>query len=124
MAIKSFKEKFHVASCQLRPQRAGRPLSQGWLQNLMRLVQEVQGAVLTGKVAVEAPKMFKIAKGREGGVMQYCEVASMLPAWHFMTGHRYKGGPFSYFAFLEEAVRPTNMAPQLVVTHVLPYSEL
>ena len=55
----------NVASCQLR-----------WVQNLMRLVEEVQGAVFSGKVAFEAPKMFKIAKGREGGVMQYREVAS------------------------------------------------
>ena len=47
-----------------------------WVQNLMRLVEEVQGAVFTGKVAFEEPKMFKIAKGREGGVMQYREVAS------------------------------------------------
>ena len=66
----------NVANCQLRPQRAGRPLSQLWLQNLMRLVEEVQGAVFSGKVAFEEPKMFKIAKGREGGVMQYREVAS------------------------------------------------
>ena len=43
---------------------------------MMRLVGEVQGAVFSGKVAFEAPKMFKIAKGREGGVMQYREVAS------------------------------------------------
>ena len=43
---------------------------------MMRLVEEVQGAVFSGKVAFEAPKMFKIAKGREGGVMQYREVAS------------------------------------------------
>ena len=43
---------------------------------MMRLVEEVQGAVFTGKVAFEEPKMFKIAKGREGGVMQYREVAS------------------------------------------------
>ena len=55
----------NVASCQLR-----------WVQNLMRLVEEVQGAVFSGKVAFEAPTMFKIAKGREGGVMQYREVAS------------------------------------------------
>ena len=66
----------NVASCQLRSQWAGRPLSQLWLQNLMRLVKEVQGAVFSGKVAFEEPKMFKIAKGREGGVMQYREVAS------------------------------------------------
>ena len=68
----------NVANCQLRPQRAGRPLSQWWgtqrarcplsqlwVQNLMRLVTEVQGAVFSGKVVFEAPKMFKIAKGRE-----------------------------------------------------------
>ena len=36
---------------------------------------------------------------------------------------RYIGRPFSYFAFLEKAVRPTNMARQ-TQTHILPYSEL
>ena len=78
----------NVANCQLRPQRGGRlalpmrlggtprPTELRWVQNLMRLVEEVQGAVFSGKVAFEAPKMFKIAKGREGGVMQYREVAS------------------------------------------------
>ena len=55
----------NVANYQLR-----------WVRNLVRLVEEVQGAVFSGKVAFEAPKMFKIAKGREGGVMQYREVAS------------------------------------------------
>ena len=66
-------------------------------------------------------QMRRLDRVREG---MLAKVASMLPARHFMTGHRYKGRPFSYFAFLEEAVRPTNMSPQLVVTHVLPYSEL
>jgi len=78
----------NIASCQLRPQRGGRlalpmrlggtprPTELRWVRNLMRLVEEVQGAVFSGKVAFEAPKMFKIAKGREGGVMQYREVAS------------------------------------------------
>ena len=66
-------------------------------------------------------QMRRLDRVREG---MLAKVASLLPARHFMTGHRYKGRPFSYFAFLEKAVRPTNMAPQLVVTHVLPYSEL
>ena len=65
----------NVASSQLRSRQA-RPLPLRWVQNLMKLVGEVQGAVFSGKVAFEAPKMFKIAKGREGGVMQYREVAS------------------------------------------------
>ena len=56
--------------------RGDRPTELRWVRNLMRLVEEVQGAVFSGKVAFEAPKMFKIAKGREGGVMQYREVAS------------------------------------------------
>ena len=43
---------------------------------MMGLVDEVQGAVFSGKVAFEKPKMYKIPKGREGGVMQYREVAS------------------------------------------------
>jgi len=37
---------------------------------------------------------------------------------------RYKGRPFSYFGFLEKAVRPTNMARRRVKVHVLTYSEL
>lgn len=42
----------------------------------MRLVDEVQGAVFSGKVVFEKPRMIKIEKGRERGVMQYREVAS------------------------------------------------
>jgi len=37
---------------------------------------------------------------------------------------RYKGRSFSYFGFLEKAVRPTNMAWRRVRTFALPYSEL
>ena len=37
---------------------------------------------------------------------------------------RYKGRPFSYFGFLEKAIRPTNMAWRRVRTRALPYSEL
>ena len=47
-----------------------------WGRKLLELVEEVRSAVFSGKVAFEPPKMFKIAKGREGGVMQYREVAS------------------------------------------------
>ena len=36
--------------------------------------------------------------------------------------HRYKGRPFSYYGFLEKAVRPTNMAYRKRI--LLPYSEL
>ena len=65
-------------------------------------------------------QMRRLDRVREG---MLAKVASMLPARHFMTGHRYKGRPFSYFAFLEKAVRPTNMARQ-TQTHILPYSEV
>ena len=65
-------------------------------------------------------QMRRLDRVREG---MLAKVASMLPARHFMTGHRYKGRPFSYFAFLEKAVRPTNMVRQ-TQTHILPYSEL
>ena len=65
-------------------------------------------------------QMRRLDRVREG---MLAKVASMLPARYFMTGHRYKGRPFSYFAFLEKAVRPTNMARQ-TQTHILPYSEL
>ena len=37
---------------------------------------------------------------------------------------RYKGRPFSYFGFLEKAVRPTNMSVRRVRTRALPYSEM
>ena len=65
-------------------------------------------------------QMRQLDRVREG---MLAKVASMLPARHFMTGHRYKGRPFSYFGFLEKAVRPTNMARQTQI-HILPYSEL
>ena len=65
-------------------------------------------------------QMRRLDRVREG---MLAKVASMLPARYFMTGHRYKGRPFSYFGFLEKAVRPTNMARQTKI-HTLPYSEL
>ena len=78
----------NVASCQLHPQRGERfvlpmrlggtprPTELRWVQNLMKLVDEVQGAVFSGKVAFEAPRMIKIEKGRENGVKTFREVAS------------------------------------------------
>ena len=69
---------------------------------------------------IDAVQMRRLDRVRE---KMLTKVASMLPARYFMTGHRYKGRPFSYFAFLEKAVRPTNMARQ-TQTHNLPYSEL
>ena len=39
------------------------------------------------------------------------------------TARRYKGRPFSYYGFLEKAMRPTNMARRSRIS-VLPYSEL
>ena len=39
-----------------------------------------------------------------------------------LARHRYKGRPFSYYGFLENATRPSNMARRRV--RVLPYSEL
>ncbi|MBP5228230.1 MAG: hypothetical protein J6336_12685 [Kiritimatiellae bacterium] len=65
-------------------------------------------------------QMRRLDRVREG---MLAKVSSMLPARHFMTGHRYKGRPFSYYGFLEKAVRPTNMARRLRVS-TLPYSEL
>ena len=56
--------------------RADVTLPLRWVQNLRKLVAEVQEAVFSGNVAFEKPRMIKIAKGREGGVMQYREVAS------------------------------------------------
>ena len=65
-------------------------------------------------------QMRRLDRVREG---MLAKVVSLLPARHFMTGHRYKGRPFSYYGFLEKAVRPTNMARRLR-TPTLPYSEL
>jgi hypothetical protein len=66
-------------------------------------------------------QMRRLDRVREGLL---AKVAAMLPARHYMTGHRYKGRPFSYYGFLEEATRPTNMNPHRVRKSILPYSEL
>ena len=66
-------------------------------------------------------QMRRLDRVREG---MLAKVVSLLPARHFMTGHRYKGRPFSYYGFLEKAVRPTNMARRRVKTQALTYSEL
>ena len=66
-------------------------------------------------------QMRRLDRIREGLL---AKVAAMLPARHYMTGHRYKGRPFSYYGFLEEATRPTNMNPRRVRKRILPYSEL
>ena len=66
-------------------------------------------------------QMRRLDRIREGLL---AKVAAMLPARHYMTGHRYKGRPFSYYGFLEEATRPTNMNPRRVRKSILPYSEL
>ena len=67
-------------------------------------------------------QMRRLDRVREG---MLAKVAAMLPAPHYMTGHRYKGRPFSYFRFLDKAVvRPTNMNPRRVRKRILPYSEL
>ena len=65
-------------------------------------------------------QMRRLDRVREG---MLAKVAALLPARYRMTGHRYKGHPFSYSGFLEKAVRPTNMDRRRVVA-VLPYSEL
>ena len=66
-------------------------------------------------------QMRRLDRVREGLL---AKVAAMLLARHYMTGHRYKGRPFSYYGFLEEATRPTNMNPSRVRKRILPYSEL
>jgi hypothetical protein len=65
-------------------------------------------------------QMRRLDRVREG---MLAKVAALLPARYYMTGHRYKGHPFSYSGFLEKAVRPTNMDRRRRVA-VLPYSEL
>ena len=54
---------------------------------------------------IDVVQMRRLDRVREG---MLAKVASMLPARHFMTSHRHKGRPFSYFAFLAkpEAKKP------------------
>ena len=65
-------------------------------------------------------QMRRLDRVREG---MLAKVVALLPARYRMTGHRYKGHPFSYSGFLKKAVRPTNMDRRKPVA-VLPYSEL
>ncbi len=65
-------------------------------------------------------QMRQLDRVREGLL---CKVFNMLPDAIRKQHHRYKGRPFSYFAFLEKARRPTNMAFRRH-RHVLSYSEL
>ncbi|MBO4288122.1 MAG: hypothetical protein J5985_08175 [Kiritimatiellae bacterium] len=53
-----------------------RPEGVRWVENLMKLVEEVRASVFSGTVAFEPPKRFRIPKGLENGVMQFREVAS------------------------------------------------
>jgi len=64
-------------------------------------------------------QMRRLDRVREG---MLCKVWRMLPERARHGHRRYKGRPFSYFGFLEKAMRPTNMARRRVVK--LPYSEL
>ena len=51
-------------------------------------------------------QMRRLDHVREG---MLAKVAAWLPARYHMTGHRYKGRPFSYFGFLEKAVCPVSL---------------
>ena len=64
-------------------------------------------------------QMRRLDRVREG---MLTKVWRMLPERLRLGNHRYKGRPFSYFGFLEKAVRPTNMVRRRV--KVLPYSAL
>lgn len=64
-------------------------------------------------------QMRRLDRVREG---MLTKVWRLLPEPLRLGHHRYKGRPFSYFGFLEKAVRPTNMTRRRV--RVLPYSEL
>lgn len=57
------------------------------------------------------------------------KVFRMLPEGYKGMKRRFKGRPFSYFAFLEKAARPTNMTCRrqgrlIAGWFALPYSEL
>ena len=64
-------------------------------------------------------QMRRLDRVREG---MFTKVWRMLPEQVRFGHHRYKGRPYSYFGFLEKAVRPTNMTRRRI--RVLPYSEL
>lgn len=64
-------------------------------------------------------QMRRLDRVREG---MLTKVWRMLPEPLRLGHHRYKGRPFSYFGFLEKAVRPTNMTRRRI--RVLAYSEL
>ena len=69
-------------------------------------------------------QMRRLDRVREG---MLCKVWNLLMARIGSSAtkrltRRYKGRPFSYFGFLEKAVRPTNMARRRIAR--LPYSEL
>ena len=57
------------------------------------------------------------------------KVFRMLPEGYKRMKCRFKGRPFSYFAFLEKAARPTNVkcrrqGRRIAAHFALPYSEL
>lgn len=64
-------------------------------------------------------QMRRLDRVREG---MLTKVWRTLPERMRLGCHRYKGRPFSYFGFLEKAVRPTNMTRRRI--RVLAYSEL
>lgn len=64
-------------------------------------------------------QMRRLDRVREG---MLCKVWKMLPKVCGKERRRYMGRPFSYYGFLEKAVRPTNMAYRRRIT--LSYSEL
>ena len=71
-------------------------------------------------------QMRRLDRVREG---MLCKVWNLLMAQvgtseAMRLTRRYKGRPFSYFGFLEKAVRPTNMARRRRRVARLPYSEL
>ena len=56
---------FNVANSQLR-----------WVESLMRLVDEVQEVVFSGKVVLEKPRSIRVIKGYKDGVREFRYVAS------------------------------------------------
>lgn len=51
-------------------------------------------------------------------------VSASFPEAYNETRHKFKGRPYSYYAFLHKAVRPSNMAFLRRTARTLPYSEL
>ena len=70
-------------------------------------------------------QMRRLDRVREGLLSKVWRmVSASFPEAYNETRHKFKGRPYSYYAFLHKAVRPSNMAFLRRAARTLPYSEL